>query len=188
MAQKVSWSQFNQIVSGLRFFFGTTLVRPSTCCRWVHKESALRPVEQPAARGAFASSAAVAVAAFGPDRIAVRGDRACRAGALSCLRQRAAGAWRVVAAIGSVPFCWRAAERFDSRIDRRHVVMAETQAPVAGPTCRPASALRAESRIGVGFFVVGHSPGSAKSRIPSKIVDTSHDHRVNSTRRGIGAP
>jgi integrase/recombinase XerD len=50
LAQKVSWSQFNQIVSGLRFFFGTTLARPSTCCRWVHKESALRPVEQPASR------------------------------------------------------------------------------------------------------------------------------------------
>jgi integrase/recombinase XerD len=29
LAQKVSWSQFNQIVSGLRFFFGTTLARPS---------------------------------------------------------------------------------------------------------------------------------------------------------------
>ncbi len=28
LAQKVSWSQFNQIVSGLRFFFGTTLARP----------------------------------------------------------------------------------------------------------------------------------------------------------------
>jgi integrase/recombinase XerD len=26
---KTSWSQFNQIVSGLRFFFGTTLARPS---------------------------------------------------------------------------------------------------------------------------------------------------------------
>jgi hypothetical protein len=186
LAQKVSWSQFNQIVSGLRFFFGTTLARPSTFCRWVHKESALRPVEQPAARGAFASSAAVAVAAFGPDRNVVRGNQACRADALSCLRQRAEGAWRVVAAIGSVHFCWRAAEGFDSRIDRRHVVIAETLAPVTNPTCRPA--LRAESRIGVGFFVVGHAPASAKSRIPAKIVDTSHDRRVNSTRRGIGAP
>jgi len=28
LAQKVSWSQFNQIVAGLRFFFGTTLGRP----------------------------------------------------------------------------------------------------------------------------------------------------------------
>jgi integrase/recombinase XerD len=28
LAQKVSWSQFNQIVSGLRFFYGTTLARP----------------------------------------------------------------------------------------------------------------------------------------------------------------
>ena len=27
---KTSWSQFNQIVSGLRFFFGTTLARPGT--------------------------------------------------------------------------------------------------------------------------------------------------------------
>jgi integrase/recombinase XerD len=33
LAQKVSWSQFNQIVSGLRFFFGTTLARPRTCWR-----------------------------------------------------------------------------------------------------------------------------------------------------------
>jgi hypothetical protein len=114
--------------------------------------------------------------------------RASRGGALPAMRQRAAGAWRVVAAIGTVPFCWRAAEGFDSRIDRRHVVIAETLAPVANPTCRPATALRAESRIGVGFFVVGHSPASAKSRIPSKIVDRSHDRRVNSTRRGIGAP
>jgi integrase/recombinase XerD len=29
LAQHVSWSQFNQIVSGLRFFYGTTLGRPS---------------------------------------------------------------------------------------------------------------------------------------------------------------
>jgi site-specific recombinase XerD len=28
MAQKASWSQFNQIVAGLRFFYGTTLARP----------------------------------------------------------------------------------------------------------------------------------------------------------------
>ncbi|HVT95703.1 MAG TPA: site-specific integrase [Bryobacteraceae bacterium] len=28
LAQKTSWSQFNQIVAGLRFFFGTTLLRP----------------------------------------------------------------------------------------------------------------------------------------------------------------
>ena len=27
LAQKASWSQFNQIVAGLRFFFGTTLTR-----------------------------------------------------------------------------------------------------------------------------------------------------------------
>src|SRR6266852_8538855 len=72
------------------------------------------------------------------------GHRASRAGALSTMRQRAAGAWRVVAAIGSVSFCWRTAEGFDSRIDLRLVVMAETLAPVVNPTCRPASALRAE--------------------------------------------
>jgi integrase len=28
LAQQTSWSQFNQIVAGLRFFFGTTLLRP----------------------------------------------------------------------------------------------------------------------------------------------------------------
>ena len=28
MSKQVSWSQFNQVVSGLRFFYGTTLGRP----------------------------------------------------------------------------------------------------------------------------------------------------------------
>jgi hypothetical protein len=118
----------------------------------------------------------------------LNGHRASRAGALSAMRLRAADARGVLAMHGVVPFRLRAAEGFAACVCRRHVVIAETLAPVARPTCRPASALPAESRIGVEFFVVGRSPASAQSRIPSKIVDTSHDRRVNSTRRGIGAP
>jgi hypothetical protein len=76
----------------------------------------------------------------------LNGHRARRAGALSAMRQRAAGARGVLATQGVVPFRLRAAEGFETCVCRRHVVGGPMDAwcslmlpAVPRPGCAPGS-------------------------------------------------
>src|SRR6266852_8217316 len=76
----------------------------------------------------------------------LNGHRASRAGALSAMRQRAAGARGVLATHGVVPFRLRAAEGFAACVCQRHVVGGPMEAwcslmlpAVPRPGCGPGS-------------------------------------------------
>jgi hypothetical protein len=84
----------------------------------------------------------------------LNGHRASRAGALSAMRQRAAGARGVLATHGVVPFRPRAAEGFAACVCRRHVVGGPMDAwcslmlpAVPRPGCAPGSIPAAPSPL-----------------------------------------
>ena len=163
LSAKASWSQFNQIVCGLRFFYRTTLGRAEVVAMLPYGK---KPKTLPAVLSMEEVGQLLAAAKPGRERMLLETAYGCRR-TLSCAGP---GAHR---------------QRCRPATSRKRRFAASS---LERSACRPAYAVRAASKIGLArlLFTARQQPQNLSKR--SKFVDRRSNHRVNSIRRGIPAP